>query len=155
MQVYQKLAIEAKVIRRERYLESWEGRTPDRAQIGKHKENIAALLKRLPHKYGILDVRLELAHSDDSKMSFVVEYMHRAYAGKMSRVALYACEVRASLTELFTAKVWGHEREDGVAAVREYMILELMKEVDDGQEEGLKHKAPALEEQHHVHSTGV
>jgi hypothetical protein len=99
--------------------------------IGKCKENIAELTGSFPHQFGILEVRLELAHSDASKMSFTVEYMHRT-CKKGSKTSLYACEVRASLTDRFTVKVWGHEREDGVAPIREYMMLQLSKGVTNG-----------------------
>jgi hypothetical protein len=128
MQVCQKLAQEVEVICRARYLEAWEGIKPDRVMIGEHKENIAALMREhFPPEYRIKEVSLELKYSDDSRMCFVV-----VYANKGGEWSTHGCEVNASLSELFTVKVKGLERSDGNDTIRQYMILQLMKEVDNG-----------------------
>lgn len=133
MQVCQKLAQEVKVICHERYLEAWEGHKPDRALIGKHKENIAALMRKyFPPQYAIKEVRLELKYCEDPQMCFVVVYEHKTEDGELDGWYSHGCEVNASLSEIFTVKVKGLERSDGNDEIRQYMILQLMKEVDDG-----------------------
>jgi hypothetical protein len=133
MQVCQKLAHEVAVISRERYLEAWEGHKPDRVMLGKHKENIAALMhKYFPPEHRIKEVCLDLKYSYDSKMCFVVVYQNIAKAGAHDDWSTHGCEVTASLSDLFTVKVKGLERSDGNDTIRQYMILQLMKEVDNG-----------------------
>jgi hypothetical protein len=129
MQVCQKLAQEVKVICRERYLEAWEGHSPDRPLIAKHKENIAALMRKyFPPQGGIKEVRLELKYCDRHQMCFVVVYAGRG-GGEWTT---HGCEVDASLSDLFTVKVKGLARSDGDDEIQQYMTLQLMKEVNDG-----------------------
>jgi hypothetical protein len=128
MQVCQKLAHEVTEIYRLRYLEAWENHNPNRPLIGEHKENIAALMREhFPSEHRIKEVSLELKYCDESRMCFVV-----VYANKGGEWSTHGCEVNASLSELFTVKVKGLERSDGNDTIRQYMILQLMKEVDNG-----------------------
>jgi hypothetical protein len=133
MQVCQKLAQEVKVICRERYLEAWGGHNPDRPLIAKHKENIAALMRKyFPPQYGVKEVSLELKYCDHRQMCFVVVYEHRSETGELGDITTHGCEVDPSLSEIFTVKVKGLARSDGNDEIKQYMTLRLMKEVDDG-----------------------